>query len=480
MFARLVLPLLIAASATALADDPPKKPDPPKPKEVAIWEGSLTAGAVEVRMIFRIRQAADGKLSAVLDVPDQGAKNIPCGEVIQADGKLIIKAPLLKGGFDGKLSADGKTVTGEWTQGGQSHKLTLTKVDKPTEVRRPQTPNPPFPYTVEEVTVENPAAKVTLAGTLTLPKGDGPFPVAVLVTGSGPQDRDETLFQHKPFLVLADYLTRHGVAVLRYDDRGVGKSKGTFSTATTADFATDAHAAVKFLLARKEIDPKRVGLIGHSEGGLVGPMVAADHPMDVGFVVMLSGPGLPGSEILPAQMYDIMKASGEKDETIKLAVEMQKVLMTAAVRHTDAAEMKKALAAAADTFVAGLSESQKKLLDLKDGKPPAGVDQLAAPWMRYFLTHDPRPTLARVKCPVLALNGDKDLQVRAKDNLPEIEKAVTSGGNRAITIRELAGLNHLFQTSKTGLPTEYGKIEETFAPAALAVIADWVRGLGAK
>ncbi|MFO0848617.1 MAG: alpha/beta hydrolase [Gemmataceae bacterium] len=479
MAASLALPLLVALSA-AFADDPPKKADPPKPKAVAVWEGPLTAGAIELRMIFNILEATDGKLSATLDVPDQGAKGVPCGEVKQADGKLVIQAPLLKGKYEGKLSADGKTAVGEWTQSGQTFKLTLTRVEKATEVRRPQTPKPPFPYTVEEVTFDNPAAKITLAGTLTLPKGDGPFPAAVLVSGSGPQDRDETIFQHKPFWVLADHLTRNGIAVLRYDDRGVGKSKGKFADAITADFAADAHAAVRFLRSRQGIDPKRVGIIGHSEGGLIAPMVAADHPAEVGFIVMLSGTGLPGTDILAAQIADLMKASGEKEESIKLAVDFQKVLMAAVVQHADPAESKKAVVAEAEKFVGKLTEAQKKALELgKDGKPP-GLDQLNAPWMRYFLTADPRPTLARVKCPVLALNGDKDLQVRAKDNLPAVEKAVKGGGNAAVTTRELPDLNHLFQTSKTGLVTEYGRIEETFAPAALQIISDWIKTAGAR
>ena len=336
-------------------------------------------------------------------------------------------------------------------------------------------PKKPYPYREVEVSYPNKSAGISLAGTLTLPPGPGPFPAVVLITGSGAQDRDESLMGHKPFLVLADYLTRRGVAVLRSDDRGVGGSTGDHTKATSADFATDAEAAVAFLKAQKGINPAKIGLMGHSEGGLIAPIVAAKDPKGVAFLVLLAGPGVPGDEILALQSVLMMKAAGMDAKTVDESSAVAKKMYAAIRTEKDEAAAQKALEAIAKASLATLSPDDLKKL----GPDPMAAVQaqfktLQSPWFRYFLTYDPRPTLAKVKCPVLAINGEKDLQVAPGQNLLEIAKALKTAGNRDVTTRELPGLNHLFQSSKTGSIAEYATIEETFNPEALKLIGDWI------
>ena len=304
----------------------------------------------------------------------------------------------------------------------------------------------------------------------------------VLVTGSGPQDRDETLLGHKPFLVLADHLTRKGIAVLRFDDRGVGKSKGDFNKATSADFATDAFAAMEYLANRKEIDSKRIGLAGHSEGGLIAPMVAAEHPDKTAFIVMLAGTGAKGDAIIERQTQEIGKASGATREGLEVSARLQKLLMDTARSQPDEAAAKKALAGVAVAFAKKLSEAEKKALEIEDNSDEGlkaseeAAATFASPWMRFFLNHDPAPVLARVKCPVLAVNGSLDLQVLPDQNMPLIEKSLKEGGNPRFETKVFPGLNHLFQHAKTGQLSEYGQIEETMAPEVMELVASWISG----
>lgn len=467
---RLVAVLLLIAAPAAFAEPP--KNDPKNP--AGIWEGPLKAGAIELRIAFKIAKDADGKLTATLDSIDQGAKDVPCTEVTFAEGKLSIDIAKGKAKYAGKMSDDGGSIKGHFEQGGVKLELDLKRVEKLSTVNRPQNPKKPYPYEEAQVEFENAAGKFKLAGTLTLPKGEGPFPAVVLVSGSGPQDRDETLLGHKPFLVIADHLTRKGFAVLRYDDRGVGKSGGKHDTATSADFATDAYAAVQYLGARKEIDAKRIGVMGHSEGGLIAPIVAADHPKDVAFLVLLAGPGVPGDEVLLLQQQVISKALGAKPEGMKLSEKLMKAILPAAKEPGPADERKKKIEKAAAEFFEKLSAEDRKELGDDVKAAQAGVARLGDIWMQYFLAYDPRPVLAKVKCPVLAVNGELDLQVVPEQNVGAIEKAVKGGGNDRITAKVFPKLNHLFQKSKTGAPNEYGQIEETFSPEALEYISDWL------
>lgn len=441
-----------------------------------VWEGPLKVGPTELRLVFHVSKGKDDKLTATMDSIDQGAHGIPVPDVALTGRTLDLKLPPLKAKFTGTLVDADDKITGTWEQAGQKFPLELKRVEKPSTVKRPQHPKPPYPYATENVTFENSTAKFPLAGTLTLPQGDGPFPAVVLVSGSGPQDRDETLMGHKPFLVLADHLTRHGIAVLRYDDRGVGQSQGKHDGATSADFATDAYAAVTYLKSRKEVAPKRIGVMGHSEGGLIAPMVAADHPDDVAFLVLLAGPGIPGDEVLAGQQEAIATTMGATPEAIRLTRRLMDHLTRAAQEPGPVDARKQKLKKLFDEFVAGLSDDEKKLVTNGDATAvrAALADRMSDPWLQYFLTHDPRAVLRKVACPVLAVNGEFDLQVLHAANLAGIDKALKDGGNDRSTVKLFPGLNHLFQHTKTGKLSEYGQIDETFAPEALKYITEWV------
>jgi uncharacterized protein len=306
-----------------------------------------------------------------------------------------------------------------------------------------------------------------------LPRGKGPFPAALLITGSGPQDRDETILGHKPFLVLADYLTRRGIAVLRVDDRGVAKSTGVFASATSADFADDVEAGVEFLKHRADIDAKQIGLIGHSEGGVIAPMIAA-RSKDIAFIVMMAGTGLNGEEILYLQGQAILKAMGAPAEALARQKAIQQAIFDGARQEKDNKEAEKKIHQTLDGIFAKLSAAERQQIEKSKGGLDAQINRVLSPWFRFFLTYNPATALQKVQCPVLALNGEKDTQVTPKENMESIEKALQGGGNKDFTVTMLPSLNHLFQTCKTGAPAEYGKIEETLAPSALQLIGDWI------
>ena len=446
------------------------------PKELAgIWEGKLTLNAgIELRLALRVEKGKDGNLKAGLASPDQGANNIPISSIGLKDNVLTFESKAIGAKFTGKKNKKGTAFEGEFIQGGAKLPLTLTKTDKLTERSRPQMPKPPFPYRALDVKYENKAGRVTLAGTLTLPPGAGPFPAVILITGSGAQDRDESLLGHKPFLVLADHLSRRGIAVLRVDDRGVGGSTGSIKTSTSDDFAGDVRAGLDFLKGRTEVDGKKLGLIGHSEGGIIAP-IAAVRSKDVAFIVLMAGTGVPGSQILEAQGQLILKAAGSSESEMKFERDAQKRLIDIIVQEKDEKVAQSKLATALKEIRAAMSDSDRKALaNNPGGLSEAAVDAFNNAWTRFFLTYDPRPTLRRVRCPVLALNGEKDLQVPATENLAEIAKALRAGGNRNVKTVELPGLNHLFQPCKTGSPSEYGTIETTIAPEALKTVGDWV------
>ncbi|MGA3044227.1 MAG: alpha/beta hydrolase, partial [Bryobacteraceae bacterium] len=297
--------------------------------------------------------------------------------------------------------------------------------------------------------------------------------VVLLITGSGPQDRDEAIMGHRPFLVIADYLTRRGIAVLRVDDRGTGKSTGKFQEATTVDFAGDGRASVEFLKTRKDIDPKQIGLIGHSEGGIIAPMLASQSS-DIAFIVMLAGPGVIGEEVLLAQQYLIARAMGTPEDVAEKNRDIQRMMLGVVKEEKDAAEVKRKVHEGVEKLQAGLTEDQRKAQSETIGGLDREIPTLTSSWFRAFLVYDPRPALEKVKVPVLAMNGALDLQVPPHQNLPAIAAALEAGGNPDYQIVKLPHLNHLFQTAQTGSPTEYSKIEETFAPVALQVLGDWI------
>ncbi|MGD1894108.1 MAG: alpha/beta hydrolase family protein [Cyclobacteriaceae bacterium] len=339
---------------------------------------------------------------------------------------------------------------------------------------RPQKPSRPYPYYTEDVAFENSSAGITLAGTLTLPSAQGNFPAAILISGSGPQNRDEEIAGHRPFLIIANHLTKQGVAVLRCDDRGVGQSTGDFQAATTADFATDVAASIQFLKSRKEINTDKIGLIGHSEGGMVAPLVASKSE-DVSFMVMLAGPGIDLVEVIMMQKELVSRADGVSESDIKkwvLPVHEKACRMI--TTYTDTAALK------ADLKVLIEKAYDKSPPDLMPSDIPkeevisTQVKYWSSDWYRYFLKYDPAAVLEKVSCPVLALNGEKDLQVTPEENLSAIDNAFKKGGNTNVTVKELPNLNHLFQNCETGSPEEYEKIEETFSPIALKEMSDWI------
>ena len=438
-----------------------------------IWEGKLKVPGTELRIVFNISKNQDGALTATLDSPDQGVTDIPIEEVIFKDNTLHLEVKSAGGIFEGKVNQDFSVIEGEWKQSGQALPLTVKRVDKAVEILRPQEPKKPYPYIEEEVVYENKEAEITLAGTLTLPPGKSSFPAVLLITGSGPQDRNETVFGHRPFLVLADYLTCQGIAVLRVDDRGVGESTGDFSQATSEDFASDVLAGVVYLKTREEINPEQIGLIGHSEGGIIAPMVAVQSP-DVAFIVMMAGTGLPGEEILYLQGALISRAMGISEEDITKNRQFNEKIFLVIKEEKDKKNAEERLRQMFMEDWEKMSDEEKEKIGDPEVYLNAQLQSLLSPWLKFFLTYDPKPTLSKVKCSVLAINGEKDLQVPPKENLSAIEEALKAGGNQNYTIKELPNLNHLFQTAQTGLPSEYVKIEETISPVALKIISDWI------
>lgn len=437
------------------------------------WNGALKVQGMQLRLVFHITKTETG-YKATMDSPDQGAKGIPMSKASYENQVLTLELDAARINYSGTFD-NKETVTGTFNQAGQSFPLLLTrKVVEKVETKRPQNPVKPYPYYSEEVTFENKKDSIILAGTLTLPKKEGKFPVVVLITGSGPQNRDEELMGHKPFLVISDYLTRKGIGVLRFDDRGTYASKGSFAKATTNDFASDVEAAVNYLKTRNDVDKKKLGLIGHSEGGIIAPIVAANCK-DIKYIVLMAGTAIPGSELLLRQQELIGRASGMKEEDLKITSELNTHIYKLVNEISDKDTLK---ARMTDYLLA----KSKELLYMKisEGKSVNDIielqlNQTISPWMLNFIRYNPAPMLEKVKCPVLAINGDKDLQVPSSVNLQAIEKALKKGGNKNVTTKELPGLNHLFQECKTGLPKEYGDIEQTISPLALETITNWIK-----
>ncbi|MBT2133291.1 alpha/beta hydrolase [Croceibacterium sp. LX-88] len=447
---------------------------PPKPVVAGldgVWVGSVERNGAKLRQVLRIKTSERGTV-ALYDSPDQLVMAVPVTDLTRDGQSVSLSVFRGMAKFAATLSEAGNELTGTWT-GSNQPDVTMTfarateeQIAARAQLSRPQTPKEPFPYKVEEVAFDNSAfADVHLAGTLTLPEGKGPFPAAIMITGSGAQDRDETLLEHKPFAVIADHLTRHGIAVLRFDDRGVGKSTGNYPSATSADLATDANAAFAYLAARPDIRHDAIGFIGHSEGGMIGPIAMSTNPA-VAYFVALAGPGTNLSQLMLSQRRLLTAQMGLSEEEI----DRQEPIMAALFKAMADADTPEA---GYDAAMAVLTPEAKTALGM-----PADMDgalvvrQISGPWFQYFLKYDPVPNLARIKVPVLALNGSLDLQVPAKENLPVIREALKN--NPDATVVELPGLNHLFQTATTGSVGEYRDIEETVSPAALDVISDWI------
>ena len=464
----LLFAVALLCAISARSQNPPAAA-PPSAGIQGTWLGTIQApGGIKLRLILHIDRDATGALSVKMDSPDSGANDIPVPKATLTDSTFHFEIPSSGVTYDGRLNAARDEITGTFTQGGISQPLNLKYFGQaPPEPNRPQNPVKPYPYLEENVSYANPKApQVTLSGTLTLPREKGPFPAALLICGSGPHDRDSAMLGHKPFLVISDYLTRHGIAVLRYDKRGIAKSTGSYALATTTDFASDAEAGIAYLKTRRDINPHRIGLIGHSEGGLIAPMVASRNS-DVAWIVILAGQGLRGDQILYLQQSLIATASGVKEQDVAITYALNSKLYTVTAAEKNPANLSADLEAvlAADEVGRKMSPAQRA----------AAIQQLSSPWLREFLVYDPIPALQNTKCPVLALNGQHDLQVPPKQDLAAIHKALQDGGNKDFQTIEIPGLNHLFQHTTTGLPSEYGNIEETFAPAVLELMTEWIQ-----
>lgn len=438
------------------------------------WVGKLKLpNGIQLTIVFNLQKTGD-EYSATLDSPDQGAKGIPCGKVKVENDSIGIDVPAIVGNYAGKINYSDKKVSGYWNQAGSSFELNLEYTKKVAAPKRPQEPKPPFLYNVEEVRFRNEKDNITLAGTLTYPKENKKYPAVVMITGSGAQNRDEEIFNHKPFLVIADHLTKNGFAVLRFDDRGFGESEGNHSLATTMDFAEDVRAAVNFLKTRDEIDKHKIGLIGHSEGGMIAPIVASSSD-DIAFIILMAAPGIPGDSILYLQTELIYKAEGQSTEKIQQILKGLREVYAILKSDEEETSLREKLKIKFQELFNQLTDEEKKQYGNPETYMEMEIRMVMSPWFRYFLKFNPIEYLVKVKCPVLAINGEKDLQVPPKENLSAIEGALKRSGNKKFLIKELPGLNHLFQTSQYGTIGEYGVIEETISPDALKVITEWLK-----
>lgn len=456
-----------------------------------VWRGKLEVSGASLTIIFNLKRAKDAPngWQATMDSPDQGATGIPVTEVLVDNNKVQLNVPVIRGAFEGTFADGGDAIDGAWGQAGQAFPLYLQRssAEEAYRVERPQDPKPPFPYAIEEVEFAGgqPTAgtdqPVKLAGTLTLPKTEGPHPVLVLLTGSGPQDRDETILNHKPFWVLADFLSRNGVAVLRFDDRGVAKSTGVFDNATIDDFVTDALAAVEYLGTRDDINADTIGLLGHSEGANVAPR-ASLLSQKIDFLVLLAPTAVPGTELLARQNALLFKGMGMSEdgarayetrmlETLtKLVEEPLDKPVSKALRKTLRADFKAAAAAMSpqDRKVYGPTKSEDfdHVLDQM-------LEQLTASWMRSFLAMKPATTFTKLTIPTLAIYGSKDLQVAPAQNVGPLRDHLAKHPETTVTV--LNGLNHLFQPAQTGLPAEYATIKTTLDPELMDTVLDWLQ-----
>lgn len=430
------------------------------------WNGKLALpNGASLTLVFHITQTDQGYTS-IFDSPDQGAKGIPTASTVFDNKTLTISIPAIGASYKGEWKEAGK-MEGTFSQG-VNIPLSLTRgeVAKP---KRPQEPHGPFPYLTEEIKFRNEQAGITLAGTLTLPQQGKNCPVVVLVTGSGPQDRNEELYGHKLFWVIADDLTRKGIAVLRFDDRGVGQSEGNFQSSDGSNFATDAVAALNYLKTRKEINPKKMGIVGHSEGGSVAFMQAARNK-DVAFVVSLAGPGVKGDSLMLRQAELIGKSQGATD----LAWSMQKPILrnryALLTTHKSPEVLRQELY---EDVVRTIPAESLKEAGIKK-QVEDGINTMTSPWYLHFMRYDPTADLQKIHCPVLALNGERDVQVDADMNLIAIESNIKKNGNQQVTIKKYPDLNHLFQHCKSGTLSEYGQLEETISPEVLQDMGDWI------
>ncbi len=454
---------------------------------VGNWNGNITVNGQSIPIVFHFFKDSTAKLNGKWDSPSQKAMNLPCSDVTINGDSIMVGLKIISGFYEGKFM-NGDSIAGTWHQGQGQLSLNISRTDGETfkQPQRPQSPKPPFNYKVEDVTYSNDDKSIQYGATFTKPNesANKKFPAILLITGSGKQDRDENIFDHKPFAVIADYLTKRGIAVLRVDDRGMGQTTGNFDTSSSEDFAKDVEAGIKYLLSRKDVDTKHIGLIGHSEGGMIAPLVAA-LDKDVAFIVMLAGTAVSGAVINDFQNVLPLKSAGVNDSDIQKYLDLHHALVKEATSAQNPDEYKSEVSKIYLNW--RKNQSPETISDLIEGTDEQVIPVLQSKystfhskWWKFFLVHNPAKDLEKLSIPVLALNGEKDVQVDPKVNLPAIESALKKSKSKNYKTIELSGLNHLFQHCKTCTIDEYGEMEETFSPDALKIIGDWIESVVKK
>jgi hypothetical protein len=442
-------------------------------KAIGSWEGTLKVNKTDLRLLFHVKEE-NGVLSAYLDSPDQLQYGLKMDTIIVDDlgFKVVFKAANAK--YNTFYTENLDEAMGDWAQMGTTYPLKIKKNPnyKPRVFR--QEPQAPFPYKAEEVVYEHKKAKTFIGGTLTVPdEQNKKFPAILLISGSGDQDRDENIAGHKPFLVIADHLSRRGFAVLRVDDRGVGASSGNPQISTTADFVTDVKASINFLKSHPTVDPQKIFLIGHSEGGLIAIMTAADLKKELAGIVLLAAPGVPMHELLLRQSADIIRQRGMEEEYIKAADDFNRIFYKTLLADKKNKLTVSSLYQKMLPYLKALPAATKEALQMSESGLMNQSYTFLMPWFRYFVKIDPTSYLKKVKCPVLAVNGSQDIQVAAGPNLEAIRNNMPQ--NKDVTCSEIPGLNHFFQHCKSCTVQEYGELEETFAPELLKAMENWLK-----
>ena len=447
------------------------------------WSGMLKAGPQNIELRLNFTQKEDKSWQSSWDVPAQKAMGIPSSKTEWSGAQVTIEIKAIGASFSGNLNAEGNKLEGNWMQSGGTFPLVLEPFSaaKRTEPKdKPQTPKPPFAYISKDYVYQGSETKLTYGATMTYPNESGTFPTLILITGSGMQDRDESILNHKPFHVLADFFTKNGYAVLRVDDRGAGKSTGDFQQSSSEDFALDVEEHVRFISSLPMVNTKKIGLLGHSEGGLIAPMVAARNK-SIAFIILFAGPGVPIVELMAQQNEAVFKSVGMPAKVIDTYIPLYKNLMKTL---TQAPDVNSGIEKANEITRAWYLTSDKEMVKLTTGinseaDIPGFVNtmsrELSSKWWKFFANYQPEPVLQKVKCPVLAINGGADIQVVADANLKGIENALLKGGNKRVTIKKFDALNHLFQKCSTCTVTEYSTLETTIEPEVLAFLLEWLK-----
>lgn len=452
------------------------------------WIGAIPVNGTQLHLVFHIKKATDTSYSSTFDSPDQKAFGIPCSATYVKKDSLLIGIAAIGGGYSGIWNGK-DSISGTYKQGGGKIAMGLkrtTGIDKAPVIKdpvRPQTPKPPYNYYTQDVEYDNADKSLHYGATFTRPAGKGKYPTAIIISGSGTQDRDGTMLGHKPYWVLADYLAKNGIAVLRVDDRGAGKSSigDNINGKTTLDFSYDIEASLNYLETRSDVDKKHLGLIGHSEGGIIAPMVAARRT-DVSFIVMWGAPEIGGAQTMAEQFaYYKLKPAGIDTTAVRAFTQLQEDIFALFKSAQTVDALDQAIKPVYETWRKAQSQKILDALYVHDNSI-AGADintifnsYYNLPWMRFFIAYDPSQDLSKVACAVLAVNGSKDTQVNAVENLAKINEVLAKSGNKHFEVKSIPGLNHLLQTAVTGDLAEYEKIDETMSPVALNIICTWIK-----